>query len=136
MNNTVQKLRTCNLKVTSQRIAVYDTVSESKEHPSAEMVYNSLRPTHPTISLATVYKTLATFAQAGLISELPVSGVLRYDIIEDNHCHFVCNDCQHIIDIEPLDSMQQVRAELTQTTNFEATCDQLFFFGLCDKCRG
>ena len=51
-------LRQQGFKVTPQRIAVYSVLANSKEHPNAEMIYNQLKPMYPTMSLATVYKTV------------------------------------------------------------------------------
>ena len=53
-----QILRSEGFKVTPQRIAIYDALRGHHNHPTAEMIYHSLRPTHPSMSLATVYKTM------------------------------------------------------------------------------
>ena len=52
-----QILRSQGFKVTPQRIAIYDALRGHHDHPTAEMLYHTLRPEHPSMSLATVYKT-------------------------------------------------------------------------------
>ena len=70
MKETAQMLREKGLKVTPQRIAVYNMLCHTVEHPNAEMIYKTLEPDHPTMSLATVYKTLDAFKHLGLVQEL------------------------------------------------------------------
>ena len=72
MKEIAQILREKGLKVTPQRIAVYNMLCNTKEHPDAETIYKTLEPTNPTMSLATVYKTLDFFKQLGLVQELNV----------------------------------------------------------------
>ena len=55
------------LRVTPQRIAIYDALRGHHNHPTAEMIYHSLRPTHPSMSLATVYKTMEIFEKLALL---------------------------------------------------------------------
>ena len=66
-------LRNHGYKVTPQRLAVYEALAEKSWHPNAEMLYNMLQPSYPTMSLATVYKTMDIFAELGLIQVLSIS---------------------------------------------------------------
>lgn len=61
MKETTQILREKGLKVTPQRIAVYNMLRSTTQHPNAETIYKTLEPANPTMSLATVYKTLDYF---------------------------------------------------------------------------
>ena len=60
-------LRSQGFKVTPQRIAIYDALRGHHDHPTAEMLYHTLRPEHPSMSLATVYKTMEIFEKIGLV---------------------------------------------------------------------
>ena len=60
------------LKLTPQRLAVYQYLKSTNEHPSAEIIYNALQATYPTMSLATVYKSLKTLVEVNLVQELNV----------------------------------------------------------------
>ena len=66
-------LREKGFKVTPQRLAVYDVLSRTKAHPNAETIYNKLQPNYPTMSLATVYKTLDILSEIGLVQVLNVA---------------------------------------------------------------
>ena len=67
-----QILRSQGFKVTPQRIAIYDALRGHHDHPTAEMLYHTLRPEHPSMSLATVYKTMEIFEKIGLVKILEV----------------------------------------------------------------
>ena len=81
-------LREKGFKVTPQRLAVYDALSSTKSHPNAEMLYNMLQPSYPTMSLATVYKTMDILAELGLIQVLNVGeDSYRYDAEKIGRAH-------------------------------------------------
>ena len=67
-----QILRSQGFKVTPQRIAIYDALRGHHDHPTAEMLYHTLRPERPSMSLATVYKTREIFEKIGLVKILEV----------------------------------------------------------------
>ena len=75
-----QKLREEGYKVTPQRIAIYNVLYAENNHPTAEMIYQSLREDHPSMSLATVYKTMEIFERIGLVRFLDLGDdCSRYD---------------------------------------------------------
>lgn len=135
MTEIAEKLKERNLKVTPQRLSIYNILNEKREHLSAEAIYNHLKPTHPTISLATVYKTLSSFVSAGIVQEFNTGdGVSRYDINIYPHPHFICNVCNCVIDLPELTCIDLVRHELNELTNYKVTNEQIFLYGICDKC--
>ena len=80
MEDIILTFKEKKLKLTPQRLAVYQYLKSTSEHPSAETIYKSLQPNYPTMSLATVYKTLKTLVEIGLVQELNVGeGNFRYD---------------------------------------------------------
>ena len=97
-----QRLLACGLKATQQRIVVYEAVMELHgHHPTAEAVFQHLRPLNPSISLGTVYKTLDTFVETGLIKRaLSEEGGKRYDANMHVHNHIFCSNTKEIIDFE------------------------------------
>ncbi len=86
------------LRLTHQRIMIYDAICQAKDHPSAEAVYERLKNKAPTISLDTVYRTLSTFEQLGLVKRVHIFDHIRFDPDLSRHHHFVCNICKRIID--------------------------------------
>jgi len=91
-----QILRSQGFKVTPQRIAIYDALRGHHDHPTAEMLYHTLRPEHPSMSLATVYKTMEIFEKIGLVKILEVG---------DERAHYDWDTEAHY----PLRSLQQGR---------------------------
>jgi Fur family transcriptional regulator, peroxide stress response regulator len=81
------------LRCTPQRLAVYQQLCESAEHPSAEIVFHAVRAQIPKISLATVYKALEALVAVGVATKLS-AGIgdtrTRYDARRDEHYHFRC----------------------------------------------
>ncbi len=87
------------MKLTHQRLEIYRVLEEAKDHPSAETVWKRVRRSIPTISLDTVYRTLGTFEQKGMIQRVPVEGEQgRYDGDVSPHHHMVCTRCREIVD--------------------------------------
>jgi Fur family peroxide stress response transcriptional regulator len=87
------------LKVTHQRVEVFRELASSEDHPDAEMIYQNVSKRIPAISRDTVYRTLATLEDYGLVKKAEMlSGRARYDANVDRHHHFVCNECGRIYD--------------------------------------
>lgn len=96
-------LRECRgggLNVTPQRLAIYEALLGDGSHPSPDEVYRRIKRHHPTISLATVYKTLETFERHGIVSLLtPLHQTVRYDPLTMQHHHIVCVRCKKVMDL-------------------------------------
>jgi Fur family peroxide stress response transcriptional regulator len=135
MKATAQILKEKGLKVTPQRIAVYNMLLNTTEHPNAETIYKALEPTNPTISLATVYKTLDYFKQLGLVQELNVGeGSSRYDAVVKCHPHTVCVQCGKVQDLY-LEELTEIHKKVAEELDFEVRCEQLILYGTCGECR-
>ncbi len=130
-----QKIKSASLKVTPQRIAIYKALYETKSHPTAEMLYNSLKELYPTMSFATVYKTLTVFKKAKLIQELNLNdSSFHYDINTDFHSHLVCTCCKSVFDYN-LNVSFDVCEKIKDETGFIVENKQLYFYGKCRKCQ-
>jgi Fur family peroxide stress response transcriptional regulator len=97
-------LETCakaNLKVTHQRLHIYRELIKVDDHPTAETLYSRLRTAMPTLSLDTVYRTLGTLEQHGLIKRVQtVNAQARYEARMNVHHHFICCNCEKVIDFD------------------------------------
>lgn len=134
MKEIAHILREKGLKVTPQRIAVYNMLCNSMEHPNAEMIYKTLEPANPTMSLATVYKTLDFFKQLGLVQELNVGEPSsRYDAVVQCHPHTVCKVCGQVRDL-PIETLTNVAKKLVPDLDFNVECEQLILYGVCKEC--
>ena len=135
MKEIAQILREKGLKVTPQRIAVYNMLMNTYEHPNAEMIYKTLEPTNPTMSLATVYKTLDFFKQLGLVQELNVGEPSsRYDAVVQCHPHTVCKVCGKVEDLH-MEQLPEVAKKLVPDLDFDVEMEQLILYGTCGACR-
>jgi len=87
------------LKVTHQRLEIYSELLDSSDHPTVEKFYNRLKTKLPTASLDTVYRTLTTLEQHGLVSRvLTLNGPIRFEGRMEEHHHAVCKKCGSITD--------------------------------------
>lgn len=118
-----------------QRELIYEAVCGSKEHPTAEMVYQWLKPANPNLSLGTVYRNLNLLAEEGVLIRMPFP-VERYDADLTPHSHFRCKECGRVFDLgfgydEELDAMAAESAG-----EFQIERHDLTFTGRCPECRG
>ena len=129
-----QKLRSEGYKVTPQRIAIYQVLYGQNEHPTAEMIYQSLRQDHPTMSLATVYKTMEIFEKIGLVKVLDIGDdSSRYDWDTHNHAHMRCSVCNRVDDLHDM-NMEDTLAEVEALSHYKVTGQQITFEGICPDC--
>ena len=129
------KCRAAGLKVTPQRMAVYEVLIKSNEHPSAEMVFRKVKRTLPNISLDTVNRTLLTLYEIGAAFAVEGSGdAKRFDGNLKNHQHFKCIKCKRIIDFhhKPFDNIAVPKSISRRFTVLRKT---VYLEGICDLCR-
>lgn len=135
MEHLTSLLKAKHLKVTPQRLAIFDVLYNTVEHPSAETIYKALRTTHPTMSLATVYKTLDTLKKSDLVKELNVGeDSFRYDANTISHPHMICTTCHQVSDLYT-DVLNHVIATAQAETDFKIESEKIFFYGTCPKCQ-
>ena len=116
---------------TRDRILEY--LRSTKAHPSAETIYNALKPTMPTLSLKTVYTNLNFFEEHGqAIRVANVNGVERYDANCEDHVHFVCDECGAVIDIMDADIRKAKKA--CQIGQAKIKSIQIVLHGTCENC--
>lgn len=135
MDNITKTFKEKKLKLTPQRIAVYKYLKGTKEHPSAEVIYKALQEDYPTMSLATVYKTLKTLVEVNLIMELNLGeGNFRYDATTSNHSHIQCLHCSKVVDLYGL-QVDDLNAKASEISEFEILNSQSYFYGVCGSCK-
>ena len=118
-----------------KRDAILHCVKSTDVHPSADWVYASLKHEIPDISLATVYRNLSLFKQQGLIASLgTVSGIERFDGNTDPHVHFICTDCDAVIDLPQLGVPQSLSSQAAAQSGGDIQSCHLTFTGVCHRC--
>lgn len=127
-------LHASGFRLTHQRLEVVREVAATDAHPDADWVFRRVRERVPTISLDTVYRTLGTLADLGLVDRVVGGGgVARYDANTAGHHHFVCTRCGLIRDVESSE-MDELRipepaAEIGRVGRVEVR-----FHGVCREC--
>jgi len=128
-------LREKGFKVTPQRLAIYNVLSNTTEHPSAEMIFSKLQEFYPTMSLATVYKTIEILKEIELVQILNVGEEsFRYDANTDTHPHVRCLVCNRVDDIYGVDESAYVK-EISEKTAYRLSGQQFYFYGVCPECQ-
>lgn len=119
----------------AKRSAILECLSKTKAHPSADEVHNMLLRERSDISLATVYRNLALFKKEGIIrSVATVNGIERYDYNTAPHVHFICRECEAVIDLPELEVPSQLMDTATDLTGGSVEQCNLSFVGVCKHC--
>ncbi|OGD56630.1 hypothetical protein A3K78_01920 [Candidatus Bathyarchaeota archaeon RBG_13_52_12] len=131
----ITKLREKGFKVTPQRIDICRFILSSKEHPTADRVYQEMLRKHPTISIATVYQTLHLLNKIGLIEEMGSSvGISRYDPNTSPHINIICKNCGKIRDYEE-ESVRELWSQIITKLKVTPVGQHLEVYIYCDKCK-
>ena len=119
------------MRPSAQRIAVLSVVANGRRHPAAEEIYSTLSKLFRSLSRTTVYNSLRTLTEAGLLRELEIeSGCSRYDMaLQPEHSHFICRRCSRIYDMPMPEGMSRILAPQFGIDSVEVT-----FRGLCPDC--
>ena len=132
----VEKLRARECRITPQRLALLELLVNSA---GSSQCRTAIRPTQaaiPTMSLATVYKTLNLLKEMGEVREIGFSdGDSRYDAVKPfSHAHLMCTQCHSIIDAD-MPSLFDEEQALATRSGYRITGHRFDFFGICPKCQ-
>ena len=118
-----------------KREAILTCLRGTTCHPTAEWVYQQLKPEYPDLSLGTVYRNLAAFKAEGVIDSVGVvNGLERYDGNTIPHAHIVCESCGAVLDAETIELPDELLAHVQQDTGCEIRRYQISFTGVCPNC--
>ncbi len=134
LNEFQHACRAKDLRVTPQRIEIFKELAEATDHPTAEKLHQRLVERMPTLSLDTVYRTLGTFSEMGLINKVETTeSQAHFEVSCTQHHHLVCERCKRIIDF----MWQQVDdADLPEETKFLGNFNRrnVVVYGICKNC--
>ena len=117
-----------------KRQAVLDCLASVKTHPTADWLYETLRPAYPDLSLATVYRNLRDLQEAGLVRSVGVvAGKERFDATVAEHPHFVCTVCGKVADA-PFE-LPAALGKAAADSGFRVTETALTLRGICADCQ-
>ena len=130
-------LATRSLKLTSQRRRIFARVFATHEHFSAETLYGWMRAEEgPSVSRATVYRTLALLVEGGFLETLDAGqDELLYEHVlgHRHHDHLVCLDCGRIEEFSD-DRIEEFQREAALRKGFRLHYHNLRLFGTCAAC--
>ncbi len=145
MNNRQQqidylldRLEAAGKRSTPQRHAVCQVLVEHGGHPTVAEVFERVRAAYPMISQATVYNTIDTLRELGLIQALDIvdHGHTHYDLDLRPHVNVVCTRCDTITDLHT-DTLEALVSLVGQRTGYQIETQRgVVMYGLCPRCRG
>ena len=124
-----------NRRNTIQRQIIFNAVLDLENHPSAEDVYNHIKPNYPSISLGTVYRNLNLLSENGKLLKVAIANSAdRFDHNIDSHYHIQCSKCKKLYDID-IPYFEQIDNEVSNRTEFNITNHHIIFDGICQQCQ-
>jgi Fur family peroxide stress response transcriptional regulator len=131
----IAALKEHNFRLTPQRVELVRMIAASEGHPSANQFYEKIKPKFPTMSHATVYKTLALLKEMGQVLEIDLREDSHYDGNRpEPHPHLICMKCNQIIDGDVFLDQESVR-KLEAASGYTILRPQIALYGLCPDCK-
>ena len=134
-----QYCRSHGLSVTHQRLAIFEALATSREHPSAEQLHRAVQRRIPTLSLATVYKNLEALKAIGAVADVnPLHEQGRYEAALPGtgaghpHHHLVCTSCKKVRDLH---DSELDRLRVRDAQGFDVRAVRVQAEGLCPDCQ-
>ena len=119
-----------------QREDLLSVLKNSKSHPTAEELYNSIKEKIPSVSRGTVYRNLKNLVDEGYIIKISIAGGAdRYDYIHKKHNHIICKYCGMIKDFEYDFDLKNVKLSVIKQTEMDPLLDGVIVYGICGKCK-
>lgn len=134
-NQLIGALKDRDFRLTPQRVELIRLIAASEGHPSAGQLYTKIKRQFPTMSPATVYKTLAMLKEMNQVLEIDLRDDSHYDGNRPQpHPHLICMQCNKIIDADiTLD--QESLLKLERESGYKILRPQITLFGLCEDCK-
>ena len=129
------ELKRSGLKLTAQRRAIVRLFADDCTHPTAQELFERLRPSYPTMSFATVYNTLDALSQHGLTGALRLGTAVRFDPNTTPHHHAVCDACGAIVDLPAPAPPPDTATRIYETSGFSVRTEERTYRGVCHRCN-
>lgn len=124
-----------NLRMTHQREIILQELKKSKNHPSADELYERVKKKLPRISLATVYRNLEILSETGTIHKIEISGrQKRFDWNLAKHNHIYCVHCHRIDNIE-MELSEKPFLQPPHNQGYQVEGCRVEFYGHCPDCQ-
>jgi Fur family ferric uptake transcriptional regulator len=123
------------IRNTNQRVEILEFLRGRKDHPTVDDVYNGVKKKLTRISKATVYKNLKFLAGKGLVQEVNIRGVSRFEPNTMPHHHTICTRCGRIADFSSDKLTGYSMKEASSMKGFDAESASTNFYGTCSRCK-
>ena len=122
-------------RLTKQRLIILEELCKVTSHPSAQQLYEMVRPTLPTVSFGTIYRNLKFLKGLGLIQELNYGkSFSRFDGNPKGHYHIICNECRRVDDV-PSEVWKGFDSKVEGLTKYTIENHRIEFYGVCPRCK-
>ncbi|MFH2137994.1 MAG: Fur family transcriptional regulator [Candidatus Omnitrophota bacterium] len=133
MKNKINILKEQGIRITPQRVRIFELLAAEKRHLCVEELYEKIKESFPAVSLATVYSILELLKKKGIIREIRIKfDKSCYEARTDLHHHFSCRKCKKIFDIDltPCPALQskEINGHIIEEL-------QGYFYGICRDCK-
>ncbi len=130
-NKLIHILEEHGIKSSYQRLQVLEYLLNNTTHPTADAIFTNIHRKSPVISRATVYNTLKLFVEKGLVSTMIADKFeTRYDIVTEEHGHFVCDACGRIFNFE-----HKYKRKYPGLDGFVIEKEEIVLKGMCKECH-
>lgn len=123
------------MKYTNQRVAILEFLKENNNHPRVEEIFEEVKRELPRITKATVYKNLKVLSNHGLVKEVNVRGVSRFEANLEPHHHIICKTCGTIVDFESKELVDYALEIIKDQKDVIIDSAETTFFGHCKSCN-
>ena len=132
----VDRLRQNGLRITPQRVAILEAITEKDGHITADEIFARITPLFPYVDISTVYRTLDFLTENGLLNVIDLgAGRAEYELVSRApHHHLVCRHCKQVTSVD-YEVVQPLRAALLDQYGFAADLRHFAIFGVCRVCR-
>lgn len=130
-----RRIREKGYRLTRQRKIVLEELASVDTHPRADQIYQMVRKRIPNVSFGTIYRNLRTLEELGLVTEVQYGQrSSRFDANISSHHHFVCRECERIIDVDT-DMMVELESSSLARMGYTIEGYRMQLVGLCPVCR-
>jgi Fur family transcriptional regulator, peroxide stress response regulator len=124
------------IRITPQRQEILSILKKSKQHLTAEEIFNELGKQFSAVSITTVYNNLKLFVKIGIVEELQFGeGLSKFEWKAEEHYHVICSKCGKIEDFY-YPQLKEVEAFAQDLSKYKIKDHQLQFYGICNDCLG
>jgi len=132
---TAVALRGAGQKITPQRMLILSAIRHAGHHLTANDVLEEVKRSYPFVDVSTVYRTLGSAAELGLVSETNMGSDTEFEWVgADRHHHLICRSCGAVTSLDN-NYLDGLATALYDEQGFQADIGHFAIFGICHSCQ-